>query len=147
MNQLSSLPTVVLPPAKSLPAAVPFISVIVPVRNEGPFIAATLEELLTQDYPIERYEILVADGGSTDDTRDFVASLTWRHPNLHLLDNPRRWSSAGRNVAVQAARGDIVLLIDGHCNIDNPHYLANLADAFDRSRADCVGRPQPLDIS
>jgi succinoglycan biosynthesis protein ExoA len=147
MNQLASLPTAVMPPAATLAAAAPFVSVIVPVRNECPFIAATLEHQLSQDYPIDRFEILVADGGSTDDTRDIVAALSWRHPNLRLLDNPGRWSSSGRNVAVQAARGEIVLLIDGHCNIDNPRYLADLADAFDRSGADCIGRPQPLDVS
>ena len=45
------------------------------------------------------------------------------------------------------SRGDIVLLVDGHCEIDNPHYLGNLASAFRRSGADCVGRPQPLDVT
>jgi succinoglycan biosynthesis protein ExoA len=123
------------------------LSIIVPVRNEGPFVAETLRQLLSQDYPVSRFEILVADGGSTDNTRTIVAALARRHPNLRLLDNPRGWSSSGRNVAAQAARGDIVLLIDGHCAIDNPRYLVDLAQAFDHSGADCVGRPQPLDIS
>jgi polysaccharide deacetylase family protein (PEP-CTERM system associated) len=125
----------------------PFISVIVPVRNEGAFIAATLGQLLAQDYPADRFEVLVADGGSDDDTRVVVAGLASRHANLRLLDNPRRWSSAGRNVAVRAARGDLVVLIDGHCEIDNPRYLADLADAFRASGADSVGRPQPLDVA
>jgi succinoglycan biosynthesis protein ExoA len=145
MTQLASPPSRLPPP--TLPAALPFVSVIVPVRNEGAFIAATLYQLLTQDYPAYRFEIIVADGGSTDRTRAVITALAGQHPNLRLLDNPQRLSSAGRNVAAQAARGDIVLLVDGHCAIDNPHYLADLADAFARSRADCVGRPQPLDIS
>jgi len=67
-------------------------------------------------------------------------------PNGTLLDNPRHWSSAGRNAAVRAARGDLLVLIDGHCKLDNRNYLADLAAAFDHSGADCVGRPQPLDI-
>jgi cellulose synthase/poly-beta-1,6-N-acetylglucosamine synthase-like glycosyltransferase len=125
----------------------PFVSVIVPVRNEADCIANTLSQLLAQDYPEDRFEVLVADGGSTDDTRTIVTALTEQHANLRLLDNPRRWSSAGRNVAARAARGDIVVLVDGHCDIRNPHYLANLADAFDRSGADSIGRPQPLDVS
>jgi succinoglycan biosynthesis protein ExoA len=136
-----------LPPAERLPAVLPFISVIVPVRNEGAFIAGTLKQLLEQDYPARRFEVLVADGGSTDDTRIIVNELAGRHSNVRLLHNPKRWSSAGRNVAAQAARGDIVLLVDGHCEIDNPGYLANLAHAFERSGADCVGRPQPLDVT
>src|SRR5947209_19928427 len=86
----------------------PFISAIVPVRNEAGFIAATLRQVLEQDYDPRKFEILVADGGSTDTTRDVVAALQRRHANLRLLANPGGWSSAGRNVAVLAARGDIV---------------------------------------
>ena len=94
--------------------AVPFISVIVPVRNEEKFIGDTLEQLLNQHYDPARFEVLVADGGSTDDTPAVVGAMRREYPNLRLLDNPRRWSSAGRNVAVRAARGDLVLLVDGH---------------------------------
>ena len=126
--------------------AMPLISVIVPVRNEADYIADTLAQLLVQDYPPDRLEILVADGRSTDETRTIVSAIATDHPRVRLLDNPRRLSSAGRNVALAASRGDIILLIDGHCQIDNPRYLADLADAFARSGADSVGRPQPLDV-
>jgi succinoglycan biosynthesis protein ExoA len=126
---------------------IPFISVIVPVRNEARHIAHTLERLFEQDYPTDRFEVLVADGRSTDETRAIVTALSERFANLRLLDNPRQWSSAGRNVAAQVARGDIVLLVDGHCQIDNLRYLADLADAFTSTGCDCVGRPQPLDVT
>jgi polysaccharide deacetylase family protein (PEP-CTERM system associated) len=122
------------------------ISVIVPVRNEAAFLAGTLGQLLSQDYPADRFEVLVADGGSTDGTRAIVEALAARHGNLRLLDNPGRLSSTGRNVAARAARGEFVLLIDGHCEIDNIRYLRELAAAFARSGADSVGRPQPLDV-
>lgn len=129
------------------PGTAPFISVIVPVRNESVCIRRTLEPLLTQNYDPTRYEILVADGRSTDATREVVRDLMSRHPQLRLLDNPRRLSSAGRNVAVREARGDIIVLIDGHCDIDDPNYLLELIDAFGRSGADCIGRPQPQDVA
>ena len=128
-------------------AATPFISVIVPVRNEEAFIETTLRQLLAQDYDAERFEILVADGRSTDHTREIVAALEEHFPQVMLLDNPGCLSSAGRNVAIEASRGDLIVLIDGHCEIDNPHYLADVADAFARSGAACLGRPQPLDVS
>ena len=51
---------------------IPFISIIVPVRNEANHIAHTLASLLGQDYPADRFEILVADGRSTDDTPTIV---------------------------------------------------------------------------
>jgi succinoglycan biosynthesis protein ExoA len=130
-----------------LPTTLPFISVIVPVRNEQRFIGSVLEQLLTQDYCAERMEVLVADGRSTDATREVVLAAAAEYPNLYLLDNPQQLSSAGRNVAVRAARGDIVVLIDGHCELRNPRYLRDLADTFERSGADAVGRPQPLDVS
>jgi succinoglycan biosynthesis protein ExoA len=125
----------------------PFISVIVPVRNEERFIESTLRQLVTQEYDPERFEILVADGRSTDRTCEIVAAMQARFPQVTLLDNPGRLSSAGRNVAVEASRGDLIVLIDGHCDLDNSHYLADVADAFARSGADCVGRPQPLDVT
>jgi succinoglycan biosynthesis protein ExoA len=128
-------------------APVPFLSVIVPVRNEEAFIEATLRQLIAQDYDPDKFEILVADGGSTDRTREIVASLQGNFPQITLLDNPGRLSSAGRNVAIEASRGDLMVLIDGHCELDNPHHLADVADAFARSGADCLGRPQPLDVS
>lgn len=125
----------------------PFLSVIVPVRNEAAFLADTLQQLLEQRYDAARFEVIVADGRSTDDTRAIVAALQTRYAHLRLIDNPGLWSSAGRNAAVRAARGEILLLVDGHCQLNNPYYLQNIADAFAESSADCLGRPQPLDVT
>jgi succinoglycan biosynthesis protein ExoA len=124
----------------------PFLSVIVPVRNEERFISGTLEQLLHQDYDPERFEILVADGQSTDATRAIVRAVATRASNLRLLSNPGRWSSAGRNAALRVARGEIVVIVDGHCDLGGPHYLRAVAEAFERSGADCLGRPQPLNV-
>jgi polysaccharide deacetylase family protein (PEP-CTERM system associated) len=128
------------------PAALPFISVVVPVRNEEAFLGGTLRQLAGQDYPADRFEVLVADGGSTDRTREVVQSFAADHPNVRLLDNHGGWSSAGRNAGVRASRGDLVVVIDGHCELDNAHHLAELARAFADSGAAAVGRPQPLDV-
>lgn len=125
----------------------PFISVIVPVRNEAAFLLGTLQQLLQQRYDASRFEVIVADGRSTDSTRAIVEALQKRYAHLRLIDNPRLWSSAGRNAAVRSARGEIILLIDGHCQLSNPYYLQNIAEAFSESGADCIGRPQPLDVT
>jgi succinoglycan biosynthesis protein ExoA len=134
-----------VPPAP--PKQWPFVTVIVPVRNEAPFVRGTLDQLVSQDYDPRRFEVLVADGRSDDSTREIVRAVQERHPNVRLLDNPRLLSSAGRNAAIRAARGDILVVVDGHCELDNPNYLSDLADAFERSGAECVGRPQPLDVT
>jgi succinoglycan biosynthesis protein ExoA len=146
MSELALETRAEVPPSMR-PPATPFISVVVPVRNEEAFIGATLEQLFGQSYAPDSFEVLVADGGSTDATRDVVAAFRQRHPNLTLVHNPKVWSSAGRNAAVRVARGEIVLLVDGHCEIEGLRYLAEIDAAFARSGADCVGRPQPLDVT
>lgn len=126
---------------------VPFVTVIVPVRNEERHLAATLQPLFEQEYPPDRYEILVVDGRSTDATAEVVAGLQIDHPQLQLLDNPKQLSSAARNVGVRAARGDYLVIIDGHCELRSRTYFADLVRAFERSQADCLGRPQPLEVA
>jgi succinoglycan biosynthesis protein ExoA len=124
----------------------PYISVVVPVRNEAAFVERTLTQLVDLDYDPQRYEVLVVDGQSTDGTPELVAEFATRHANVRLFDNPRQLSSAARNIAIRNAQGDLVVVVDGHCELEGRDYLTRLADAFDRSGADCVGRPQPLDI-
>src|SRR5205807_3917934 len=66
---------------------------------------------------------------------------------VRLYRNPRQLSSAARNIGVCQARGDLLVIIDGHCYLQSQSYLRDLAEAFARSEADCLGRPQPLDVS
>ncbi len=132
---------------RSASAEAPFVSVIVPVRNEARFIERTLAQLVGQDYDRDRFEVLVVDGESSDGTPALVARFAATHPNVRLFSNPRRLSSAARNIAVREARGDVMLLVDGHCDLAGNRCLRELADAFGRSGADCLGRPQPQDTA
>ena len=125
-------------------SALPVISVILPVRNEEAYVEQTLQMLLDQEYPRERFEILVVDGMSDDSTRQIVSRFVQAGCPVRLLDNPQQWSSSGRNVGIRQARGDIIVIVDGHCELRNRQHLAHLADAFQRTGADVVGRPQPI---
>lgn len=125
-------------------ATVPFITVIVPVKNEAKAIAATLGCLFAQDYPADAFEVIVADGGSTDETVPIVRRFQAEWPNLKLLFNPVGYSSGARNLGVIHMRGDYIVIVDGHCQIQNRRYLQDLANAFEKSGADSLGRPQPL---
>jgi succinoglycan biosynthesis protein ExoA len=122
----------------------PFLSIVLPIKNESRFIRQTLTQLLEQDYPADRYELLVCDGRSDDDTRTIVEQMAAADPRIRLLDNPGQRSSAGRNVGFKAARGDFVVVVDGHVQLAGRSYLANVARCFRESGADCLGRPQPL---
>lgn len=123
----------------------PSVTVIVPVRNEGRSVEGTLRSLLTQEYP-GRYEVIVSDGGSDDDTVPVVRRLQGEFPHLKLVYNPTRFSSAGRNTATRHMTGDYAVVVDGHCHVPDRYYLRNLVVAFERSGADSLGRPQPLDV-
>jgi succinoglycan biosynthesis protein ExoA len=124
----------------------PFITIIVPVRNEERYLGATLRPLLLQEYDAGRYEVLVIDGQSTDDTVGVVRRLQYEFPQLQLHYNPRRLSSAARNIGVRRARGEYIVIVDGHCELRNRRYLQNLSQSFAQSNADCLGRPQPLEV-
>src|SRR6476620_2143604 len=103
------------------------ISVIVRVRNEGASIERTLRVLLTQDFPREQFEVIVADGASTDETVYQVRRLQDEFPNLRLVFNPARLSSAGRNTALRHSTRQVAVIVDGHCHILSRNYLKNLA--------------------
>jgi succinoglycan biosynthesis protein ExoA len=124
----------------------PSVSVIVPVRNESRSIEHTLRLLLTQDFPTSEFEVIVADGISTDDTVPIVRRLQEEFANLKLVFNAAQLSSAGRNTALRHATKDVVVVVDGHCHVPDRDYLKNLSEAFAASGADSLGRPQPLDI-
>jgi succinoglycan biosynthesis protein ExoA len=123
----------------------PSVTVVVPVRNEARSIEQTLRSLLTQHFPEGQFEVVVADGLSTDETVPIVRRLQGEFSNLRLVYNPLRYSSGGRNAAVRHMTGDYAVVVDGHCQVQDRHYLRNLVRAFEASGADCLGRPQPLD--
>lgn len=123
----------------------PFLSVVIPVRNEEAHLGIVLESLLAQDYPAERYEILVVDGDSSDSTPQVVQdTVDAAGVSIKLLRNPRRLSSAGRNVGVRDSSGEYIVFVDGHCEIPSETFLRDTATTFEKSAADCLCRPQPL---
>lgn len=126
--------------------AAPFITVVMPVRNEEAFIERILGELIDQDYPADRYEVIVADGESTDATRERVGALERRYPRVRLFANPGRLPSSGRNVGFRNGRGELFVVVDGHCVIANSGFLRNVAACFAESGAACLARPQPFEV-
>lgn len=119
-------------------SALPFVSVVVPCRNEARYIAACLDSVLSGDYPAERMEVLVVDGMSDDGTRDVVAGYAARHPRVRMIDNAKRITPAALNAGITAARGDVVVRMDAH-NHYPPHYVSRLVGHLERSGADNVG--------
>jgi len=121
-------------------SSLPFVTLILPVRNESPFIGQTLLALLEQNYPHDRMEILVADGQSTDNTPENVRIFATSHPLpvIRLIDNPKISMPAGFNIAMRHASGDIVIMVGGHTRLAND-YISRCVEALRQTGADCVG--------
>jgi succinoglycan biosynthesis protein ExoA len=123
----------------------PRISIILPVRNEARSIGRLLDQLVQQNYPASCYEILVADGRSTDGTRELVqAKAGDAVVSIRVVDNPGIRSGAGRNAGLAQATGEIILFIDGHCEIPSRRLLEDTVLLMEQTGADCLCRPQPL---
>lgn len=116
-----------------------------PVRNEARYIGQTLDQLRRQDFPLDKVEVVIADGYSTDATRDIAQGFASRFGSLRVLNNPGRLPSSGRNVGVRNSSAPFVLILDGHCHIPDNRLLADMVRLFESSGAGCLCRPQPLD--
>jgi glycosyltransferase involved in cell wall biosynthesis len=119
----------------------PFVSVVMPVRNEARFIRANLAQLHAQDYPPDKLEVIVADGMSTDGTREIVLECARHHPSIRLIDNVSKIVPTGLNAAIKAARGDIVIRVDGHVHVAPDFVRANVQLLRDQPEAWGGGGP------
>ena len=63
------------------------VSIVIPCRNEEKFIEQCIQSFLEQSYPQELLTIIVADGMSTDKTREIIKGMQKEHKNVVMLDN------------------------------------------------------------
>ncbi len=123
----------------------PLVSILMPIRNERDFIERSLGAVLAQDYPTDRLEILVVDGMSTDGTRQYIETVAADRPDLsiRLLDNPQKIVATALNIGTREARGEILLRVDGHCEIEGNHVqrCVELLSELDRQAPAGVGGP------
>lgn len=107
------------------------ISVIIPTYNRANTLKNCLEILLNQDYPKEKFEIIVVDDGSRDDTKAVIDSLKDR-ANIRYLKHERNLGiSASRNSGIKNAKGGIIAFIDDDC-IAGSNWLSSIAAAHKR---------------
>lgn len=122
----------------------PFVSLLIPMRNEAQYILACLNSLARQDYPRERFEVIVLDGRSSDQSKALVETFFQEQPIGKLLDNPKRIQAAAWNLGLQAARGEVIGIVSAHCELA-PNYISQLVETLHRTRADMVGGPTHAD--
>lgn len=115
-------------------------SVIVPCYNEEKTISLLLGALYRQTYPLSRFEVIIADGFSTDLTRERIIDFSKSHKVLKVkvVDNPKRTIPAAVNIAVQHSSGEYIVRLDAH-SIPEPDYIKLCVLALKSKKGDCVG--------
>jgi glycosyltransferase involved in cell wall biosynthesis len=128
-------------PEARLQAERQFVSIVMPCLNEARFIEGCVRSAQEQSYPADRLEILVADGGSTDGTRENLARLAQTDPRIRVIDNPHRIQAVGLNRMIREAKGAVIVRMDVHAEYA-PDYVEKCVDALESTRADNVGGAQ-----
>lgn len=118
------------------------MTILLPVFNEADHIEATIADLLGQDYD-GIFEIVAADGGSTDGTRETLERIASGEPRLKVIDNPERRQAYGLNAAAAVASGEVLVRVDGHSRyaVD---YVSNSVDALRELGGAVGGRMNPV---
>ena len=92
----------------------PFISVILPVRNEERYIAACVDSIFSQDYPANQMEVIFVDGRSEDRTVELLHAMQKDHPQIVVLDNPNRTVPYAMNIGIAHSSAPVIVRLDAH---------------------------------
>ena len=116
------------------------VSLIVPCYNEEKRIRSLLDALLAQTYPRELMDVTIADGMSSDKTRDVIAAFQREYPKLRLqvVDTIPGNIPAGVNRAIDASSGDVIVRLDAH-SAPYPDYVEKSVLALLADKAENVG--------
>jgi glycosyltransferase involved in cell wall biosynthesis len=111
----------------------PFVSFIIPTKNEETNLEICLHSIIALDYPKERYELIVADGHSEDRTCEIAHRL-----GAKVINNDRIIQSAARNIGAMNAAGDLIAFIDADIILD-PEWLKKAVAHFNDPEVAAVG--------
>lgn len=119
------------------------ITIVCPVFKESKFIAQLLEFCLNAA-PTEK-EIIIIDGASTDDTCEIVKKYQTVNSNIFLLHNPKRFVPFALNMAIEKAKGEIIIRLDAH-TLYATDYLEKIIETFNQTNAAIVGGPMRIAV-
>lgn len=116
------------------------VSVIVPCYNEESTIEELLSAILGQTFPVEQVEVVIADGMSTDRTREKISLFQQIHPELSIrvVENQQRTIPAALNQAISESHGEILMRMDAHA-IPAADYIQKSVGALEAGFGENVG--------
>jgi glycosyltransferase involved in cell wall biosynthesis len=112
----------------------PTISIVIPTLNSQKILKECLESIKNQDYPKEKIEIIIADGGSTDRTLDVVRNYTDK-----IFLNSLKTGEAGKAVGIKHATGEIIAFIDSDNILPSKDWLRRMVEPFQDEEITAAG--------
>ncbi|NMA84272.1 MAG: glycosyltransferase family 2 protein [Epulopiscium sp.] len=116
----------------------PFVSIIIPVRNEERYIERCLYSVLNQDYAKEHLEIIFVDGKSNDKTKEIITQYTKEYNHIILLENPNKTVPYAMNRGIKQAKGKYIIRMDAHSEYEQD-YISQCVYYLGTTDADNVG--------
>lgn len=124
----------------------PFVTEMIVVRNEEIYIKQAILSFLNQDYPKDRFELLVIDGMSIDRTLEVAKQTEEEYFSSHervtpvrYLENPKKVLAAGWNIGIKEAKGEYVVRIDAHAQAD-PNLIRRCVQVLmEKTDVACAG--------
>ena len=116
----------------------PPVSVVIPVRNEEPYLADAVRHVLDQDYPGD-VEVVLAVGPSRDRTEQIARDIAAAEPRVTVVPNPAGQIPAALNLALRTARHDVLARMDGHALMPPGYLRTGVGALLDNGAADVGG--------
>lgn len=121
------------------------LSIIIPCLNEEKYIEQCINSVLNNDFSAKEYELIIVDGGSSDQTVPIVEGLMNKYPNIRLLHNPKKIAPVAMNLGINEAKGDIIMRMDAHSYYPS-NYISTLLTWKDKLKADNIGAQWETDV-
>ncbi len=125
----------------------PYVSIIIPTSNRKESLLITLESLKYLNYPLDKFEVIIVDDGSTDGTREILKEIKNKvnYP-LNILFQEKKYISAAKNLGLSVAKGEIIVTTDDDCTFEKD-WLNKLIEPFKDIKVGASGGPDraPVD--
>ncbi|MBU2258681.1 MAG: glycosyltransferase, partial [Candidatus Omnitrophica bacterium] len=116
-----------------------FVSIVIPSYNNSKFIVEAIKSIFNQSYPRDKFEIIIVDDGSTDDTRERVDGMRKSGSvSLRYFYQNNKGPAAARNLGIRNSRGEIIAFVDSDCVVSKT-WLQEISRGYDNQRVAGIG--------
>ena len=114
------------------------VSFIVPCFNEYNYISNCVKSILKNNYPLNKIEILIVDGGSTDGSIKLIKNFSKNYKNIFYLYNKNKYLASAWNIGIKNSSGIYIFALNAHTTMPK-NYIQKAVNSLLLNKADCVG--------